>query len=55
MQSGINRLHDLVRSRENIAIPETEDAETGRPEKSITPRIVGFSVYVLASVEFDDD
>jgi hypothetical protein len=55
LQSRIDRLYDLVRSREHVAVPEAKNAESSRSKKVVASRIVSLSIDVLASVEFDND
>ena len=55
MQGRDDRLHDALGLVHDVAVPESEDAVTLRPQESVAVCIVGRLVEMLTAVEFDDD
>ena len=50
-----DRLHDALGLVHDVAVPESEDAVTLRPQESVAVCIVRCLVEILTAVEFDDD
>ena len=55
MQSLVDRLDDLFGVHKDIGIPEAQHPEARRPEEGVAARIVGRSLNMLRTVQFDDD
>jgi hypothetical protein len=55
VQGLIDRLDNLIRSREYVIVPEAQYAKPSRSQEVIAPGVISLPLDMLASIEFDND